>query len=144
MRAMLIAIIACVAIICASAANVPTAPLRLRGGGVLSSLADSLGWHRGTVGAKELGCGPLPQVKNQNRHTDIGKGKKKADPGDGMTRSHSFTIPDIANSGRDRNAVLEQGPSRQGTISMANRFRSPPIDDLELCTLYIGSVLSIQ
>eukprot|EP00961_Rhodomonas_salina_P264400 3573624-Rhodomonas_salina.2 len=96
MRFFFAAILALVAVFSASA-SVPTAPLRLRGGGVLSSLADTLGWHRDTIGTKELGCGPLPQVKCQDRHTDAGKNKKKADPGDGMTRSHSFTIPDIAN-----------------------------------------------
>jgi len=41
--------------------------LRLRGGGMLSSLGDALGWKREAVGSNELGCGPLPQVKAIDR-----------------------------------------------------------------------------
>jgi hypothetical protein len=47
----------------ASAATPSPAPaLRLRGGGVLSSLGERLGWKRDKIGPSELGCGPLPQV----------------------------------------------------------------------------------
>jgi len=81
--------------VAASAGSYHTHTLRLRGGGVMSTLADSLGWFRQTVGTSELGCGPLPQVKSQERHTDQGSKKKGANLGNGMTRSHSFTIPDI-------------------------------------------------
>jgi hypothetical protein len=77
-----------------SAANVnPT--LRLRGGGVMSNIANSLGWFRDAVGPSELGCGPLPQVKRNDRHADERAAKKKKHDGSGMTRSHSFTIPDV-------------------------------------------------
>ena len=72
------------------------APMRLRGGGIMSSIADKLGWKRDKIGTKELGCGPLPQAKAQSRHTEKGKKMKKKHDGDAMTRSHSFTIPDIA------------------------------------------------
>lgn len=71
--------------------------MHLRGGGVLKSIADSLGWRRAKVGTQELGCGPLPQHKPLSRHTEEGKKKKKKHNGDAMTRSHSFTIPDVAN-----------------------------------------------
>jgi hypothetical protein len=80
----------------ASAAHGPAATMRLRGGGILSTLAESLGWKREKLGSKELGCGPLPQSKPKGRHTEKGKKMKKKHDGDGMTRSHSFTIPDIA------------------------------------------------
>lgn len=80
----------------ASAAHAPAATMRLRGGGIMSTIADKLGWKREKVGSKELGCGPLPQSKAQSRHTDKGKKMKKNHDGDGMTRSHSFTIPDVA------------------------------------------------
>jgi hypothetical protein len=55
------------------------------------------GWKREKIGTKELGCGPLPQTKPQGRHTEEGKRKNKQHNGEGMTRSHSFTIPDVAN-----------------------------------------------
>lgn len=82
--------------VAASAGSIHTPTMRLRGGGVMSTIADSLGWFRGSVGPSELGCGPLPQVKTENRHTDEGTKKKSKHDGNGMTRSHSFTIPDIA------------------------------------------------
>lgn len=77
--------------------QVGSVAMRLRGGGVLKSIADSLGWKRDKIGSKELGCGPLPQAKAQSRHTEEGKKKKKKHDGEAMTRSHSFTIPDVAN-----------------------------------------------
>eukprot|EP00286_Rhodomonas_abbreviata_P003384 CAMPEP_0181345474 /NCGR_PEP_ID=MMETSP1101-20121128/32770_1 /TAXON_ID=46948 /ORGANISM="Rhodomonas abbreviata, Strain Caron Lab Isolate" /LENGTH=99 /DNA_ID=CAMNT_0023457435 /DNA_START=30 /DNA_END=329 /DNA_ORIENTATION=- len=97
MKFFFVALCLVLAVVSASSANMQSPALRLRGGGVLSNLADSLGWHREKVGANELGCGPLPQVKSQNRHTDLGMAKTKGEAGDAMTRSHSFTIPDVAN-----------------------------------------------
>mmetsp|Transcript_33921 Transcript_33921/g.49686 ORF Transcript_33921/g.49686 Transcript_33921/m.49686 type:complete len:102 (+) Transcript_33921:55-360(+) len=74
----------------------PAVQLRLRGGGMLSSLGDALGWKREAVGSNELGCGPLPQVKAIDRHTAEGAKMKKKHEGDGYTRSHSVIIPDVA------------------------------------------------
>jgi hypothetical protein len=58
--------------------------LRLRGGGILSDIAASLGWKREKVGSTSLGCGPMPQ--KQNTPTDS----------TGIVRSSSAIIPDIA------------------------------------------------
>jgi hypothetical protein len=58
-------VIAAAVLAIASAAAPSTSPspaLRLRGGGVLSSLGERLGWKRDKIGPSELGCGPLPQV----------------------------------------------------------------------------------
>ena len=62
----------------------------------MSTMADKLGWKRTKVGPDELGCGPLPQVKPKDRHTQEGAKMKKKHDGDGYTRSHSFVIPDVA------------------------------------------------
>ena len=43
------------ALLAAAAAAAPGATLRLRGGGVLSSLSEKLGWHKDKVGPSELG-----------------------------------------------------------------------------------------
>ena len=58
--------------------------MRLRGGGILSDLAESLGWKRSKVSPTSLGCGPLPQ--------------KQSTPSDstGIVRSSSAIVPDIA------------------------------------------------
>ena len=77
-------------------AATPEPTLRLRGGGIMSTMADKLGWKRTKVGPDELGCGPLPQVKPKDRHTQEGAKMKKKHDGDGYTRSHSFVIPDVA------------------------------------------------
>jgi len=76
---------------------VPVSSLRLRGGGVLSTLGEKLGWKKEAVGPTELGCGPLPQVKPVDRHTKEGEKMNKAHDGSGYTRSHSMLIPDVAN-----------------------------------------------
>ena len=91
-------LLACVLalLVAAASAGVPAPALRLRGGGIISTLGDKLGWKREKVGPNELGCGPLPQVKPVDRHTKEGEKMKKQHNGDGYTRSHSFLIPDVA------------------------------------------------
>ena len=84
---------------CTAAAVTPAPALCLRGGGVLSALSDKLGWKRDAVGSNELGCGPLPQVKPLNRHTNAGLQMNKAHDGSGYTRSHSVVIPDVTGEG---------------------------------------------
>eukprot|EP00284_Hemiselmis_tepida_P014931 CAMPEP_0174923498 /NCGR_PEP_ID=MMETSP1355-20121228/6626_1 /TAXON_ID=464990 /ORGANISM="Hemiselmis tepida, Strain CCMP443" /LENGTH=246 /DNA_ID=CAMNT_0016169189 /DNA_START=18 /DNA_END=755 /DNA_ORIENTATION=- len=101
-----------------SAAAGPAAPMRLRGGGIMSTIAESLGWKREKTGTQELGCGPLPQAKAKSRHTDKGKKMKKKHDGDAMTRSHSFTIPDIAGQ-RRVTAHTVALPLSDATLSVA-------------------------
>ena len=83
-------------LVAAASAAVPAPALHLRGGGIISTLGDKLGWKREKVGPNELGCGPLPQVKPVDRHTPAGEKMKKKHDGEGYTRSHSFLIPDVA------------------------------------------------
>ena len=68
----------------ACAKQAPNLNLRLRGGGILSDIAASLGWKREKVGSTSLGCGPMPQKQNTPADST------------GIVRSSSAIIPDIA------------------------------------------------
>ena len=50
-----------VLLLAAFAALASAAPLRLRGGGILTDIANRLGWKRSKVGTTSLGCGQMPK-----------------------------------------------------------------------------------